>query len=198
MARSTKRSVGRPEGTGTGSARELTPSEIERLTRCTESLRDKALIWLCLGGGLRIGEACSMLIGRVASDGSVLVERSLAKTRKSRRSHLTPQAQKHLQAYLATRPNAAPHEPLFPSRSGGGCMRANWGVRLVDGLLRAAGIQGASSHSLRRSHANTLRRNGVDLTVIQGQLGHHNLNTTAIYMSTSEVERSVAVSRIKF
>jgi len=56
----------------------------------------------------------------------------------------------------------------------------------VQALLRAAGIEGATSHSLRRWHANTLRRQGVDLVVIQGQLGHSLLATTAVYMGASE------------
>jgi integrase/recombinase XerD len=77
-------------------------------------------------------------------------------------------------------------------------MSSNWAVRLVDGLLRAAGIEGASSHSLRRPHANTLRRQGVDLVVIQGQLGHARLDTTAAYLSASEVERASALARIRF
>lgn len=188
---------GRPKGTGTGKARELTPQEIERLTRCTQNLRDRALIWVAMGAGLRIGECMSMLICHVASDGSVLVERSRAKSRRSRRVHLAPQALRHLRSYLETRPNALPTEPLFPSRTGA-CMRANWGVRLVDKLFAQAGIEGASSHSLRRTHANTLRRSGVDIVVIQGQLGHARLDTTAAYLSASEVERSAALSRIKF
>lgn len=138
-----------------------------------------------------------MTMGHVTPK-AVRVEKSRAKGKESRWCRLAPTAVKHLQAYLATRPDAAPHEALFPSRKGGACMRPNWGVRLVDGLLEAAGIQGASSHSLRRSHANTLRRAGVDLTIIQGQLGHQDLATTAEYLSASEVEAEAALDRIKF
>lgn len=188
---------GRPIGTGTGPARELTTPEIERLTKCTSSPRDLALIWLCLGGGLRIGEACSMTRARLGSDGSVLVEASLAKSGRSRRCYLTPQATRHLKVYLDSRKDDT-SEALFPSRSGGGCMTANWGVRLVERLLEEAGIVGASSHSLRRTHANTCRRNGIDITIISSQLGHSSLSTTAMYLSSSAVEKSAALNRIKF
>lgn len=138
-----------------------------------------------------------MRLEHVASDGSVLVEASRAKDRESRRVHLTPQARAHLKAWLAVRP-ASPCGALFPGRDRSGGLHPNWACRLVDALLTAAAIQGASSHSLRRTHANTLRRHGVDMVVIQGQLGHASLATTAAYLSASEVERASAVARIRF
>jgi integrase/recombinase XerD len=190
--------AGRPKGTGTGKARELTPEEIERLTAATTNPRDRALLWLCIGGGLRVGESCSLTVGRFGSDGSVLIEKSLAKSGRSRRCYVAPRALEYVRAYLATRSDLHPAAPLFPSRSGGGCMTANWGVRLVARLFEAAGIQGATSHSLRRTHANTLNRSGTNILVIQGQLGHRRLNTTAEYLSVSETERSRALSGVHF
>lgn len=189
---------GRPKGTGTGQARELTPAEIEHLTAVTTDLRDRALLWLCIGAGLRVGEACSLTIGRIGSDGSVLIERSRAKSKKSRRCFVAPRAKTYVLEYLATRPNARPEEPLFPSNHGGGHMTANWGVRLVKELFEAAGIVGATSHSLRRTHANTVYRQCLDVLVIQGQLGHASLDTTVRYLDTSAVKRSGVVANIKF
>lgn len=157
------------------------------------------MIWLCLGGGLRIGEACSMPIGRViAGEASVLIEKNLAKSDKSRRSYIMEQAMVYVRSYLATRPNAQPHEALFPSRSGKGNMTANWGSRLVKQLLLDAGITGASSQSFRRTHANNARRAGVDVLTIKEQLGHQHLNTTAEYLSVSDRERRTTVAQLRF
>lgn len=188
---------GRPAGTGTGKARELEPVELERLTAAATNPRDRALVWLCVGAGLRVGEACTMNIGHVGTDGSVLVEGSRAKSRRSRRCYIAPRAAEYLGAYLATRPNAGHSEPLFPSQKGGGHMTANSGVHLVVRLMSAAGIQGASSHSLRRTHANTARRQGVDILIVQRQLGHARINTTAEYLSASEAERRAAINGIE-
>jgi integrase/recombinase XerD len=188
---------GRPKGTGTGKARELTVPEIERLTAVTTNLRDRALIWICLGAGLRVGEAVTMTVGRVGPD-YVVVEKSRAKGGETRRTFMTPQAIAHVQAYLATRGAPGPNEALFPSRQGGGTMRPNWGVRLVEKLFVHAGIHGATSHSLRRSHANTLRRNGVDIVTIKEQLGHAHLNTTALYLAVTDAERADALKSIVF
>jgi len=191
-------SPGRPTGTCTGSARELKPDEITRLVQVTTSPRDRALVWLCLGAGLRIGEACTLTFRSVGSDGSLVVDASLAKSGKSRRVHLCPQGREALRAYLATMPIAAPSSPLFPRKGSGRSITPNWGVRVIESLLRAANITSASSHSLRRTHANTLRRSGADLTIIQGQLGHSSLATTAVYMSASQVEKTAAVDKIVF
>lgn len=191
-----RRKAGRPTGSGSGPARPLTADEIERLTAAT-SLRDRALVWLCLGGGLRVGEACSLLIGHCASDGSILIERSRAKSKKSRRVYLSGQALIHFQNWLATRPNAEPSQPVFPSRKGQGCMTACWASRLVDGLMGAAGVFGASSHSLRRSHANGLRRQGTDIMVISHQLGHASIEVTGRYLQLSPAEHKEQVERLK-
>lgn len=189
---------GRPTGTSTGPAREITPAEIAALTETAPTLRDKALIWLCLGGGLRVGEACTLTHRCVGSDGSILVERSKSKSGKSRRVYLSPQAQTHLRAYLATMPIAAPSSPLFPRPGERSCLRPSDGVRLLARLLRAANATCATSHSLRRTHANTLRRAGVDMVVIQGQLGHSSLATTAAYLSVSCTETASALEKIRF
>jgi integrase/recombinase XerD len=186
--------IGRPKGTGTGKARELTTAEVERLTATTQP-RDRALVWLCLGAGLRVSEACTAKIGHLGSDGSVVIEKWSTKGKATRRCFISPVAITHIEAYLATRPDAGADEPLFPSRQGGH-FSANWGVHLVDQLFTVAGIKGASSHSLRRTHANALNRVGVNVTIIQGQLGHKHLSTTAVYLNPSETERAQEVARV--
>lgn len=192
-----KKSAGRPKGTGTGKARELTPTEILRLTEIAD-IRDRALTWLCLGAGLRISEACSMTVGRLANDGSVLVEKSRSKSSRSRRCYVMPQALVFIRAYLATRPSAGADEPLFPSHTTGGFMTANYGVKLADKLFEKAGIVGATSHSLRRTFANNARRKLVDVVTIKEQLGHKWLNTTAEYLSVADTERAITIGSTEF
>ncbi len=189
---------GRPKGSSTGPARELTHEEIERLTLSTPSLRDRALLWVCLGGGLRVGEACTLTLQCVAVEGSILVQAHKAKGGKSRRVYLAPQAVDHLRAYLAAMPIAAPSSPLFPRKGLGVSLRPNWGCRLLKSLLESSGIPCASSHSLRRTHANTCLRSGANLRIIQAQLGHASLSTTATYLCAGETERAAAVDKIVF
>ena len=56
----------------------------------------------------------------------------------------------------------------------------------------------ASSHSLRRTHANTLRRTGVDLKVIQEQLGHSSLAVTERYFEVDPIEQQRAIEQLRF
>jgi site-specific recombinase XerD len=79
---------------------------------------------------------------------------------------------------------------LFPSRIVHGNHRwHSTSKRLVSALREAAahlGItQRVNPHSLRHSYATGLLRDGVDVRVIQENMGHSNLSTTEIYLHTA-------------
>lgn len=187
-------SAKRPRGKGTGPARPLTGYEIVRLTAAA-SLRDRALIWCCLGGGLRVGEACSLVIGAVDPEGSILIEARQAKGRRSRRIFLSDEALIHLHAWMATLTTATPASPVFPSRKGGAHIKS--GSQLVEQLMLRCGIRGASSHSLRRTHATGLRDQGSDLLIARAQLGHASIATTEIYLQAYPCQQREEVRRLK-
>jgi len=85
---------------------------------------------------------------------------------------------------------------LFPSQKVHGQER--WHAtdkRLVAALKEAANLLGITQrvnpHALRHSYATGLLRDGVDVRVIQEQMGHSNLETTEIYLHTAG-KKSVA------
>ena len=53
-------------------------------------------------------------------------------------------------------------------------------------LYRAAGIDGASSHSGRRNYATAIASKGVGLRVLMRLLGHRNVSTTAVYIDAND------------
>jgi len=181
-------------GKGTGPARPLTGHEISRLTAQASS-RDRALVWCCLGGGLRVGEACSLDVGNVDPDGSILIEARKSKSRKSRRVFLSDEALVHLRAWIATLMSPEPCQPLFPSRKGGQHIKS--GSQLVEQLMLRCGIHGASSHSLRRTHASGLRDQGSDLLVARAQLGHASIATTERYLQFYPAQHREEVKRLQ-
>lgn len=71
-------------------------------------------------------------------------------------------------------------------------------IMILKKMFLAAGVENTSSHSLRRTHANTLRRNGVDLKVIQEQLGHSSLAVTERYFTIDPLETQRAVEQLRF
>lgn len=197
--------MARPKGTG-GQAKDLTPDEIKRVDRCLTGtryeLRDRAMFWLGLGSGMRISEICGLRVCSVQVQGRVLeeiiLEKHSTKSSRSRTVFLNEQARGKIKAYLENRGQVEPDAPLFPSQ------RKPWESlsprAAIGALSRAffvAGIQGASSHSLRRTHANALRRGGVDLHIIQLQLGHASLAITERYFRVDPVEARNAIERLK-
>lgn len=162
-----------------GAARPLTQDEIRRLTAAA-SPRDRAIVWCCLGSGLRVGEACRLLVGQLDPSGSIVVDWDSAKSRETRRVFLSLEARPYVLAWLEERGSQDPNAPLFPSRKGGEPIRS--GSQLIEQLMLKAGIFGASSHSLRRTHATGLRDQGADIQVVKTQLGHSGIQVTETYL----------------
>jgi integrase len=200
--------VARPKGTG-GKARELSTAEIHRIDKClTETrneARNRAMLYLGLGSGMRIAEITGLRIRDIAPHGEVVsqvvLEKHSTKSKRSRAVHLSPQAVKRLKAYLRERAEAAdrPELPVFPSQKRPTePITANSGVTILKKMFNVAGVENVSSHSLRRTHANRLRRNGVDLKIIQQQLGHSSLAVTERYFEVDPVEIERAVSALRF
>lgn len=165
-------------------ARPLLNHEIAHLTRGC-SPRDRALVWACLGAGLRAAEAAALRVGDVGQDGTVEVLDG--KGGESRRVYLTGQALEAVMQHRATLEFAADMDPLFPSRKKRkgrpAAITAASAVDLVKHLMVQAGINNASSHSLRRTHAQALEESGAGLRVIQRQLGHKDPKTTETYLA---------------
>lgn len=79
---------------------------------------------------------------------------------------------------------------LFPSRTLHGDERWHSTDRRLVAALREAAVaegifQRVNPHALRHSYASGLLRDGVDVKVIQEQLGHTNLETTSLYLHTT-------------
>ena len=199
--------AGRPTGTG-GRAEELSRDQIRRIDKCLtggrHELRNRALFYLGLGSGMRISEMVRLRVGDIAPHGKLLsrvvLEKHSTKSNRSRTVALSKQAVLHVRKYLESREQPlAPETPLFPSQKHPRRpMNTNWAVQLLQKMFQDAVVANASSHSLRRTHANSLRSNGVDMMIIKEQLGHSSLATTQRYFQTDPVEVEKAVGGLKF
>lgn len=200
---STPKVKGRPKGTG-GQSKALTPDEIRRIDlefSGPYETRNRAIFFWGLGTGMRISEIVGLRLKDVAPHGKVLseivLEKHSTKGKKSRTVYVSKQAQTTLDHYLRERGDLDNLEAcVFQGKRGP--LTPKGAARMLNGVFRDAGVCNATSHSLRRTHANTLRRKGVDLRIIQKQLGHSRLSTTAAYLAVDPEEMTKAVEDLRF
>ena len=174
----------------------LSPGEVERLIEAASGtsprmLRDRALVELLYGAGLRVSETVSLERGSIDLDRRLV--RCFGKGAKERVVPIGREAAEALRRYLARgRPHLdLRHRPeLFLNAKGGGLTRA--GVFLI--LRRLAGKAGLEPervhpHLLRHSFATHLLEGGADLRSVQEMLGHADLATTELYTHVSDRRR---------
>ncbi len=141
--------------------------------------RDRALMILLYGCGLRIGEALALTCADIPRGDSMRV---LGKGRKERIVPVLAVVRAAIEAYRAICPFAAtPEAPLFIGKRG---KALNPGVmqRQVRRMRAPLGLADtATPHALRHSFATHLLAKGGDLRTIQELLGHASLSTTQRY-----------------
>ena len=176
--------------------RTLSPGEVERLIEAAtgttpRAMRDRALVELLYGAGLRVSEAVGLDKSAVDLEGRLV--RAFGKGSKERVVPIGREAVDALRRYLARgRPYLdRRHRPeLFLNAQGGALTRA--GAFLI--LRRLAGAAGLEPervhpHLLRHSFATHLLEGGADLRSVQEMLGHADLSTTERYTHVSDRRR---------
>lgn len=144
--------------------------------------RDRAILEVLYGCGLRVSEAATLRISRIDfEEGFVDV---IGKGDKQRLVPLGEMAADAVKAYLPERPvpAARPYEDiLFLNRFGKPLSRISI-FNMVKKQAMIAGIhKEISPHTFRHSFATHLIENGADLRIVQEMLGHESILTTEIY-----------------
>jgi integrase/recombinase XerD len=176
--------------------RTLSPAEAERLVEAAagttpRDLRDRALVELLYGAGLRVSEAVGLDKSGVDLEGRLV--RCIGKGSKERVVPIGRQAVQALRRYLSRgRPFLdARHRPeLFLNAKGGGLTRAG-AFLILRRLAEKAGLEPerVHPHLLRHSFATHLLEGGADLRSVQEMLGHADLATTELYTHVSDRRR---------
>jgi integrase/recombinase XerD len=166
----------------------LTIRQIESLlaqpdTATPLGMRDRAMLELAYGAGLRASELCG-LPGEALIDG----ERLVLVRGKGGKQRLVPygrHAAKALETYLsAGRPVLArgvPTSNLFLNHHGRPISRVGFFKKLRDYAVAAEIPTAISPHILRHSFATHLLQGGAELRYVQELLGHSDISTTQIY-----------------
>ncbi|HEV8602013.1 MAG TPA: tyrosine recombinase [Gaiellaceae bacterium] len=179
--------------------RTLSAGEAERLVEAAagtspRALRDRALVELLYGAGLRVSEAVGLERGGVDLDERLV--RSVGKGDKERVVPIGRQAADALRRYLAQgRPflDRRHRAELFLNAQGGPLTRAG-AFFILRRLAEKAGLEPGRVHPhlLRHSFASHLLEGGADLRSVQEMLGHADLATTELYTHVTDRRRREA------
>jgi len=154
--------------------------------------RDRAMLELAYGCGLRVSELVGLKTGQVNVAERVVVV--LGKGGKERivpigsaalralRTYLVAREQEARKATRATRPSPA----LFTSRLGRAMTRQGFFKALKGWTVAEPRLSWVSPHTLRHCFATHLLEGGADLRAVQEMLGHSDVSTTQIYTHLSK------------
>lgn len=153
-------------------------------------LRDRAILEVLYGCGLRVSELVGLDVDRIDFDeGFMLV---LGKGGKERIVPISGAAARTLTRYLEEgrsqlqQSYAKPTSAVFLNARGGRLTRQSV-FKLVQKAGLVIGVDNLHPHTLRHSCATHMLEGGADLRVIQDILGHSDISTTQIY---THVQRS--------
>jgi site-specific recombinase XerD len=176
----------------------LDQEEVERLMATPRAttvigVRDRALIALLYGTGIRASECHGLREGQVDLRGLTVTVRG--KGGHERSVPFSAEVARRLREYIQVRGAQLPAAPFFRSRTGRALSRETIYER-VRTLGRRAHIgKTLSPHRLRHTCATHLVRAGVGLEVIRDLLGHRLITSTQIYLHVTAKDLRKAAER---
>jgi len=162
-----------------------------------QGLRDRAMLELMYGSGLRVSELCGLELQAVDEESGLVRVRG-----KGSKDRIVPVGETSLvalRAYLAagrpklTRPRTG--SALFLSARGVALSRKTFWLAVKQAAVRAGLPESVKPHLLRHAFATHLLAGGADLRSIQEMLGHADIATTQIYASVERTALSEAHRR---
>ncbi|MDD3271007.1 MAG: site-specific tyrosine recombinase XerD [Syntrophomonadaceae bacterium] len=166
----------------------LTIEEVDKLMQQPRvilplGLRDRAMLELLYGTGVRVSELLSVKIEDINTTAGFL--RCLGKGRKERIIPVNQTSIDWVQRYLARARNLLVknhlERTLFVNANGRPLSRQGF-FKILAAYVEKADIgKEVTPHTFRHSFATHLLENGADLRAVQEMLGHADISTTQIY-----------------
>lgn len=184
-----------------GRAKILTSEEIQLLfTEGVGSTRDRTLLAVMLFTAARINEAVTLQTQDVYTHLGVVRPHLLIRkgNTKGKLATRTIPILEDLRGYLkAYSPHLHPVSPfLFPGRNWRKNLHPDYGALIIRRACRRVGIEGASSHSFRRTALTLMSDAGIALRVIQELSGHRNLDQLQTYLEVKPEQVKGAIAAL--
>jgi integrase/recombinase XerD len=162
--------------------------------------RDRAIVAVSFMAGLRAKEIAALTIDNVrGEDGTIREEFVLSKEQtkgsKARRVFLSQRLRKELATYIRTVKLRNGCASLFQSQKGK-AFSANTMCQLFLNIFTECGIEGASSHSGRRTMISSMAAMGVGVRVLAEIAGHSSIAITQRYVDVNDEQMRAAIELI--
>jgi len=189
-------------------AKTLTQQELRRVLDYTatrkHSVRNRALLMTTHLSGMRVGEVASLRNSDVLdAEGNIRNEIRLSaeqtKGNEARVVFVSDKLRKELELYTHLMRNAYVNPALkffYSQKRTSDGFTANTLTQFFHYLYKRAGIDGASSHSGRRTFITNLATKGVGVRVLMSLAGHKNISTTQAYIDVNDDMKRKAVELI--
>ncbi len=161
--------------------------------------RNKAILQVFLGTGIRVEELCTLSIGHMDLLPDDPYIKVMGKGRREREISLDEESRRVLASYRRKfREGADEREPIFVNRSMNAGLSTSGVEQLVEKLGHVANIRSVrcSPHTFRHTFATRYMRNGGDVLKLSRILGHKRLSITEQYLegfSSRDVRQSLRV-----
>lgn len=187
---------------GHGQAKILTQEEIELLfNKGLQTDRDRALFGVCLYTACRIAEACSLeVIDIYTARGTVrsTINFRKANTKGKLQTRTIPVIEDLRSLLTSWKPNAG-QTYLFPGRHPSHHwhhLHPDSADKILRKAFERAGIEGASTHSFRRTALTQMSNAGIPLRIIQEISGHSNLEQLQRYLEVKPDQVKGAIASL--
>jgi len=161
--------------------------ELEKLRDVCQDDRDRCLVEVLYSTGCRISEALSIKTAEIKMDIPLPECTVIGKGKKPRVVYFSPRAISTIRRYLTSRRHDS--EWLFNNDRGGGQMSRRNAEKRFHVLRELAGLQDkkVTPHTMRHTFASQTSKI-APVQVVQKLLGHSKIDTTMIYVETSQDE----------
>jgi integrase/recombinase XerD len=177
-------------------AKSLTATELEQVLQYiaehTYAERNKLMLLLTVGAGMRVGEVAGLTIGDVRNAdetvrSEVFLNAERVKHKHARTVFLNTRLQQEISSYISTRTWLSDTQPLFSTNRGIRCaFSANTLTQHFHYIYKRAGIKNGSSHSGRKTFLTSLASQGVSVFVLAALAGHKSITTTQKYVTVND------------
>ena len=182
-------------------AKTLTAKELRRvldsIASNPNSARNRLMLLMTHWAGMRVGEVAALRIRDVLNDDEsvkqeIRLDAAQTKGKHARNVFVNDRLRKEIGLYVKQLEVKDDGRPLFSTQKRA-AFSANTLCQTMNAIYRRAGIDGATSHSGRRSFITTLANKGIGVRVLAALAGHRSIATTQAYIDVNDEMKRAAV-----